>query len=396
LDGKPTASDREANPYLPPAEASQVVLPGAAGIELDGQPIPFSGTVSRDDVLRGFRRGNGSIVLTVLGMIIAAQTLAIAQLRGMVWDDVYALMAIAFVGIMAAAYRTSAHNRTNRYLRSHPTTLTQLRGRIAADWIEVESEYGGGRFAWEFVAGMRVTAQQITLALNPQHAAMLFLPQRFFAVGDWPRIVAATEKLAPMLAFRPGLGATLFGKRLAEGEIPPWGSPPNDAILIDGELQMRDLMYSRYGGKIVMNWLVVIAIAIATVTVLIALWGGFASFDRLLFIMYLGPLILLVRFAMVVTSVVGSPNKTLLRLRLAIDQQGIQMITVRGHSRIHWSALADATIGRRVIFLRETRRTPNFIPLPRRALVDAEQWDRLATLVRSKISEHPSGAETHG
>lgn len=380
------------NPYAPPTTPAQKILPGASGIDLQGRSIHFSGSLSQRDVSRALGQSETQTILFLLflGMATLSFGVILLSLRtGSIWL-VYAPIILLPVVLIYSSLRQSGWWRAARMKRASPRSFVEHQGEITEKSIHYQSQFGRTEYPWESVVGIKLQRDSITLALTPQHTAFIFLPRRFFQADDWQRLTSSISLLAPALPFRAGFFQQADARRMISDPAGELGDVPADSIMLDGYLTTAEFLSSAVGLRLIRAW--VIKIVFVTSVLLPFLWaiGAFQLLGDAVFLLAIIPAIWLYRFGKIVWSMFGRESKPIVRLRAAASESTLRLATPRGTSTIQWTGLGDATVGDKLILLRETRLSPNVIPLPRKALVEEKQWDALVQLVRRKMAENES------
>jgi hypothetical protein len=383
------------NPYAPPHEQSRLMLPGAAGVALGDRVILFRGAVTIQEVAKSLSPGPRGCISPIFACFILAQLVLMITSGGSLPISLV-LMLVGGLGFLAySTFLTSGSIQARRLYRELPRAFAEHHATLSSRQLRIESEYGWSELTWESIVGIKMRSDGITLALNPQHAAFVFLQKRFFSEADWNALYPAFAMLAPSLPFRK---KSLYGPdsmRMASGELGPFDRVPESSILLDGVLSTTEVMQSGYGTRIIRNWTIFALI-------LLVVFGLFAwelasvfSFSLWLIPFALVPGLILFRVLRLIMASFGVSSKPMLRLKAGVAEEGLRMATPRSNSMVGWSLFTDAVVSEKLILLRETKRSSNVVPLPRSALVDAKQWDRLVELVRRKVNETAT-REMHG
>lgn len=369
-----------------------MVMPGAAGIQLNGPAIRFAGTTTRDDIAKSLGQKPKSLIFWTIavGAPLMIGSLTLSSTR----TDPFVLFMFAFA---AAAgffwYLRSGHARANRYCKSSPKSLIFHTGWISDHFIHIESVHGAADYPWESIVGIDLRHDRITLALNPQHQAFIFLPKRFLSEQDWDRLFTALIPLAPALQFQLNWLLQADSRRIAAGAVPELTNVPTDAIILDGTLTNRQLMRSPLG----MRWLYQLCVfSGGTIAVLFLFFWSIGLIEMLgerAWLLGIIPALFLIRLYQWLAICFFKKPKNLVKLKAAVSETKLQLATARATALIYWSTFDSAKITDDLICLQETSRSRNVVPLPRSALADPQQWSSLVDLVKRKVDENES-AET--
>ena len=256
---------------------------------------------------------------------------------------------------------------------------------FSADRIRVESEFGWSELTWASISGVRHQSQLITIALNPQHAAHLFLPRRFFNESDWHTIRLATDDLTHSLPFRPRPLQIGHSDLMVNGSVSPLEDAPEDSIWLEGKLLVGELLTAVHGYRFYLRFAVWILATAAMSLALTWTFGGFELFLSPMVLFWALPLLITVRLFKYVKA--SRSRAPILSLRAAVSDQCVWMSTPRGIAMMKWNTFGDMLVRSDLILLRETLSSNNVVPLPRSALADSEQWDSLVATVQRNVRE---------
>jgi hypothetical protein len=88
-------------------------------------------------------------------------------------------MLVGGLGFLAySTFLTSGSIQARRLYRELPRAFAEHHGTLSSRQLRIESEYGWSELTWESIVGIKMRSDGITLALNPQHAAFVFLQKR--------------------------------------------------------------------------------------------------------------------------------------------------------------------------------------------------------------------------
>lgn len=386
-------SDRSSpvNPYAPTATASIVPHPASGGIPLDGRKIRFSGQLTKKDVELGIGNSPAKGWTIFLAVIVAVQVLLL--MRGVLSGRVPGMLLVLLLfGILIAlslgATSLGARRRARLMLTRHPRLLEPQHGEITSQRIRLETPHGWADLRWDSISGIRMRDNLIALALNPQHANIIVLPQRYFTPDDWVVLHSALAQLSRRLPFRARNAAHGDAGRLVHGDLERLVDVPANAILLAGTVGIGDILRSPYGRNVFVRLLQIIVPVVLVVGGL-SLWlirirttpvPGIVAI-----LIWLVPLLLGLRLARLAIAGFGKANAPLLKLSAAVSEDGLWMNTPKGESYSRWSSFEDCIISDKLITLRENNKSVQITPLPRSALADPHQWQPLLELVQRKV-----------
>ena len=209
----------DVNPYAPPQEQSRLMLPGATGVALGDRVISFRGAVTIQEVAKSLSPGPRGWISPIFACFILFQlVLMITSGGGFPISMVF--MLVGLLGFLVfSMFLTSGSIQARRLYRALPRAFAEQHGTLSSKQLRIESEHGWSELTWESIVGIKLRSDGITLALNPQHAAFVFLQKRFFSEADWNTLYPAFAMLAPSLPFRK---KSLYGPdaiRMASGEL---------------------------------------------------------------------------------------------------------------------------------------------------------------------------------
>jgi hypothetical protein len=352
--------DKDYNPYASPDLSNDdqvieafLVTASVAGIPLGDQKVNFSGTVTPLDVRRALAGDRNNTFLWGV-LIIVACSLLILWIGGLPWPLILFSAATTWF-LSFALWRSSSRYRAAKIEQTQPRTFRPIHGWISADRLHVESEFGWHELTWASISGVRYRAQIITLALNPQHAAHLFFPRRFFSDPDWQTFRLATDDLTHSLPFRPRPMQIGHSNLMVNGNLPPLEHAAADSIWLNGKLLVGEVMRTVHRFRFYLRftcWIFASAIMSLALT-----WAfdGFESFSWPMVLFWALPVVITVRLVKYVRAT-GSPSP-ILSLQAAVSDQCIWMSTPRGVAMMNWNTFGDFVIGSGLILLRETPRS---------------------------------------
>lgn len=244
-DDSPSPEKTEPNPYAPPKIAAQKTLPGAAGIDLQGRIVAFSGTLTQRDVTRALNQAGGTNFMLVMAGVFVLLGLALffLSIGGL---SLFGLLLLALLPavFLYIGYRESGWRRARKILRTSPRSFVEQSGEISERLICYRSQYGWSEYPWESVVGISLYHDHITLAMTPQHSSFIFLPKRFFAAEDWETLFFSLTMLAPALPFRAGNLQQADARRMTPESLPELDRVPPDSIMLDGQLKTSEFLTS--------------------------------------------------------------------------------------------------------------------------------------------------------
>lgn len=376
------------NPYAPPQTAGSVENPELTSIELEGPPVRFSGRVTKRDIARTLSiSGGGRFLIAVLAFFTFSFGVFALIEGGEIRIGVAGLG--VSISMVIFCVRRSGWGRARRYLRGSPRVLELSQGEITATTIRSHSVHGWSELHWDGIYGIDLQHDRITLALNPQHLAFVFLPKHLFDDADWARLFNACTLAAQSRPFVPAPGLANSTK-LATGHLPELDNVDEAAILLEGSVTTRDLLNSPLGRKLFFKSIVTVVLVCAAVTVLLWVIGAFDAAGYYLWFLALLPALWIYRLSRWFKSAHQQESPVVLKIRAAVTESCLYVVTTRARSITYWSTFSDVMVGDSILFLRETPHSPNVIPLPRSALVNPQQWDQLVELVRRKVAEDES------
>ncbi len=388
-------SDRSlnVNPYAPTATASILPHPASGGVSLDGRQLQFSGQLTLQDVALGL--GNSPVRAWAIFLIAILAIQILLLMRGIVAGRLaVSVLILLLLGMMIALFvgaaTLGARRRARVMLARHPRLLEPQHGVIDSQRIRLETRHGWAELRWDSIVGIKSRDSLIALALNPQHANIIVLPQRYFAPEDWAILQPALAQLSRRLPFRARNASLGDAGRLLHGDLERLVDVPSDAILLAGTVGMRDILRSPYGRRVFVGLLraiVPVVVVVAGLSLWMVVNNTSQGSNIVAALLWVLPLLLALRLVRLLATTFGKANAPLLKLSAAVSEEGLWMSTPKGKSFSRWSSFEDCVISDRLVMLRENSKSVQLTPLPRAALDDPNQWAPLLELVQRKIRE---------
>ena len=383
------APDRP-NPYQPTSQEAGSVPLAINEIPLAVGPVAFAGALTRQDLRRALTvvvQYKGLLLMQVLACL---SLLALVISSGMTWVLLIFLLFCGGVGGVVV-WHFSGWRQARLMERRVPKIYRPFSGHITSQSIHWQTENGWGQVYWYGVAGIRVTREVIAVALNSQHGSVLIFPKRFFTLEDWEHLTNALTPLTKRLPFQPRRPVAGEARLLTHGEIQPLDSLdeaiPADAIRFQGMIYFQDVMRTAYGHKTIVRFvLVAFASMVAPLLVLGLLFVFFEIYLGYVLLALLIPgAILSLRLFVVLWSTYGPKNRPLVRVEMAVSDEGIWISNPRGIGYSRWGDFGNLIDDKDVLLLRQSEEGLALVVLARHLLVDRQQWQRVHELVTTRI-----------
>lgn len=392
--GNESFNQASPNPYAPPTIAAPVseslqTDPGRfLQLSLSGPAIPFSGQVTKKEIAVALKNGQRYFLQWIFLVLQPMGLGVLIFLTGAHLGLVLSLLGFSLM--LAYVYaRQTGTSKLHRYLKTSPRALEPFSGEISPEGIRITSAVGWSEYRWNTVCGIQLRFDQITLALNPQHQAFVFMPRRLFSDSDWDRLFRALASLAPTLPFQINNRLQADSQLLATGLVPELGEHPDDSIMLEGMVTTSEILRSPLGKQIFWSWVWKSIVVACGVLFLLWIAGVIELLGYMAWLIALIPALIAYRVYKWLVAA-GKDSTAVIKLRAAVSESVLALSTPRAKSCIYWPTFNDVVISDNLIALRESNSSNNIVPLPRSALVNSDQWEELVALVQRKVAEQVS------